>query len=84
MEEEIINQVQSLFESNNWSDILKLEIDHLNDKVHAVLWVWPSVENLLFIKKYVQIFNLNGVISIGCGSGLFEWLLQQSTGNYYH
>lgn len=80
MEDEFINNVISLYEDNKWSDILNLNVNHLSEKAHSLLWVWPSKENLLFIKEVVEKYNLKRITSIGCGSGMFEWLLQQCTG----
>lgn len=81
MDDDFADEVLSLYENNKWSDILNLKVNLWDDKVHSLLWVWPSLENLLFMKGIVNSFNLQGVSSIGCGSGMFEWLLQKSTGN---
>lgn len=81
MDENFINTVVSLHKKNNWEKILKFsdEYSKCNEITRKLLWVWPSWENLYFIQNIVNLNGSKGIISIGCGSGLFEWLLQQST-----
>lgn len=49
----------------------------------SFLWIRPSEENLFFIAQAVREENMNEVVSIGCGTGLLEWLIQCATGNDY-
>lgn len=76
MTSNFIEKVIMLFNENKWEEILDLKDNNNN----SVMWVWPSKENLYFIKKYVLQNGCNGVTSIGCGCGLFEWLLNACTG----
>lgn len=77
-----MNGLVNLYEKRNWREILNLkqsqsaEFDWVK-----LIWVWPEEENLKFIAKYVQQFGLSEVCSVGCGTGLFEWLLSECTGN---
>ena len=77
MEETFVEAVVALYKQNEWEEVLKLGTKFGEDTVRRVLWVWPSVENLKFIKKHVVENNLDGVTSIGCGCGLLEWILQE-------
>lgn len=43
-------------------------------------WIWPDEKNLKFIAKYVTEKNADLLISVGCGSGLLEWLISMATG----
>ena len=44
------------------------------------LWIRPSEDNLQFIKDEALKNGCLQIISIGCGSGLLEWLIHQATG----
>lgn len=44
------------------------------------LWVRPSEDNLHFIKEQTVNAGCCQLVSIGCGSGLLEWLIHTATG----
>jgi hypothetical protein len=44
------------------------------------LWVRPSEDNLQFIKQQIVKAGCCQLVSIGCGSGLLEWLIHAATG----
>jgi hypothetical protein len=79
MEVNFFDRVLCLYRENKWKDLLDLRVESVAE-ARKLLWVWPSESNLKLIKSVVQGFGLKGVISIGCGCGLFEWLLQQYSG----
>lgn len=76
----LTEKVCELHQRNEWRKILKLSETWDENCLRKLMWVWPSQANLRFISKVVKGNGLEGVISIGCGRGLFEWLLQQSSG----
>nr|CAI5823481.1 unnamed protein product [Callosobruchus analis] len=80
MESEFADKVIQLSREGSWREVLKL--NEKSDKIEArkLLWVWPSEDNLWFIRDAVVAFKCAGVISIGCGCGLLEWIIQKSTG----
>lgn len=80
MEENFINTLLALHRQNNWREVLELNKDSKNEFARKLLWVWPSEDNLLFISKNLKKHNCEGVISIGCGCGLLEWLLESALG----
>ncbi|XP_069676558.1 uncharacterized protein [Periplaneta americana] len=43
------------------------------------LWVRPSEENLHFIEQQTLKYGCSRLVSIGCGSGLLEWLIHKAT-----
>lgn len=45
-----------------------------------MLWIRPELSDLEYIKKAVESERLHKVVSIGCGCGLLEWLIQTATG----
>lgn len=80
MESEFSSKVLELYNSKDWEKLLDLNSNSDNRDALKLLWVWPSSKNLEFIKKVIQEKECDGIISLGCGCGLLEWLIQQSTG----
>ncbi|XP_018576582.1 uncharacterized protein LOC108915102 [Anoplophora glabripennis] len=80
MENLFLSTVLELYRENKWEEILKLN-EHSDDPTALnLLWVWPSEKNLNFIKTVLNEYNLDGIVSIGCGCGLLEWIINKSTG----
>ncbi|KAL3288653.1 hypothetical protein HHI36_003086 [Cryptolaemus montrouzieri] len=79
MEDDFFNNVIDLYRKNEWKNILNLNEKSNIQKATRILWVWPSEEDIRFIENIIVGNGLRGIISIGCGSGLLEWILQQST-----
>ncbi|XP_060516542.1 uncharacterized protein LOC132696025 [Cylas formicarius] len=81
MMESILDDIISLHKAKKWEAILKLRNEHC-DHLSAlkILWVWPSTTNLTFLKNVMWNYNMKGVISLGCGCGLLEWIIEQATG----
>lgn len=78
MEDEFKETVISLYNQKKWKDILELDINAKNNEIaRNLLWVWPSLKNLSFIKNIITDNNLIGLISIGCGCGLLEWMFKE-------
>lgn len=82
LEVDFLSTLLLLFKERKWREILHLNENSNSEIARNISWVWPSEKNLNFIQQALKKFNLKGVISIGCGCGLFEWLLQQSSGKY--
>lgn len=64
-----------------WREIVSLGALEENDQGRRLLWVWPRLNDLDWLKKMFGKYELDGIASIGCGSGLFEWIIQQHSGN---
>lgn len=77
MEDVFIDKIVALYKANKWEEILEITEETTATFRTSLLWVWPSKQNLKFIEKLIRNNGLKGTISIGCGTGLFEWLLQQ-------
>ncbi|KRF78662.1 uncharacterized protein [Drosophila virilis] len=59
----------------NWRKLLELGNTLERELKRKLLWVWPTA---LDLKNFNQILNelaIRNVLSIGCGSGLLEWLV---------
>jgi hypothetical protein len=50
---------------------------------NSILWFKPSLTVLDFLNRHLSSLNIKGVTSIGCGTGLFEWLLHSFTGTFH-
>lgn len=51
-----------------------------NSCFRHILWVQPTEEDLLFIEKIMKDENISLIVSVGCGTGLLEWLIINATG----
>ncbi|XP_075226318.1 uncharacterized protein LOC142327289 isoform X2 [Lycorma delicatula] len=65
--------------TGDWKEVIVVLQNELQWFSH-VLWVRPSENNLKFLANSVIQNGLKGIVSIGCGSGLLEWLIQSATG----
>ena len=79
-EESVEGRVCSLYREGKWEGIINLGTNGEDYEVRRLLWVWPSVNDLCWIKNVIYEHQLEGIVSIGCGSGLLEWIIQQYTG----
>lgn len=68
------------YKENQWQNLLNLNKNSDNSDALKVLWVWPSVKNLQFIKRKIVEYGNEGVVSLGCGCGLLEWFINKATG----
>lgn len=64
----------------NWRKLLALGdcLDqHLKRKL---LWVWPTSSNLELFNQFLTTSSIQCILSVGCGSGLLEWLIVAASG----
>lgn len=73
----------SLVKKRKWQEMLKLSDLYPATETSRFLWAWPTEACLKQLKNVFQRKGISSVLSIGCGSGLLEWIIQQSTGNKY-
>ncbi|KAF7270583.1 hypothetical protein GWI33_016474 [Rhynchophorus ferrugineus] len=76
----LVDKVVDFHREKDWRRILDLREQFSNEDTRKILWAWPSEENLLFLREALISEHMEGVVSIGCGCGLLEWILQQYTG----
>lgn len=73
-------QLQELIATHDWKKIIQLnECYSLNEK-SRFLWAWPSENCLQKLKNALLRNCVQSILSIGCGSGLLEWILEETTG----
>ncbi|CAH0550396.1 unnamed protein product [Brassicogethes aeneus] len=80
MTESILQTVLQFYHENRWEEALKVNKNSDNLEASKVLWVWPSLMNLRFLKKKCLEFQMEGFVSLGCGCGLLEWFIHNATG----
>lgn len=73
-------QLLEFIATHDWKKIIQLsECYSLNEK-SRFLWAWPSENSLHKLKNVLQRNCVQSILSIGCGSGLLEWILEETTG----
>lgn len=79
-EEDALAEVYHLTQetTKNWRKLLQYGATLDIETKRKLLWLWPTEKNLWQINKLLREYNITNVLSIGCGNGLFEWLLKQA------
>ncbi|XP_053605362.1 uncharacterized protein LOC128672320 [Plodia interpunctella] len=75
---DLINNILNLYKEGDWKEIVDRYHDHPDRS--KVLWVFPTGDNLEFIRDYLSELCCCRILSIGCGSGLLEWIITNATG----
>ncbi|XP_038221630.1 uncharacterized protein LOC119839438 [Zerene cesonia] len=78
MEDSFVNEVLDLHKRGDWKTITRKYHDY--PEKNKLLWVYPSEENFEFIKCKLLELNCSKILSVGCGSGLLEWMIDRATG----
>lgn len=76
--EDITNEVIALYKEKNWKDIVEKYHDHPDRS--SLLWVYPTEENFEFLRQSLGDLKCDSILSVGCGSGLLEWMITEATG----
>lgn len=74
------DQLVYLTENRQWSQILELGKLYPQHEVSRFLWAWPSEKCLRKMNTTFKVLGITKILSIGCGSGLLEWIIQETTG----
>lgn len=80
-EDPVIQEIISLHKSNDYLGIIDLfKSLPLNDKaaisnIHLVTWPIPAEKDLEHFSEFIHKYKINQIYSIGCGTGLLEWLM---------
>lgn len=73
-------QLNNYVENFNLNGILKLKSQIKIEERSRYLWAWPDDNILKFLKHNLQKLSIKRILSVGCGSGLLEWIIQQYCG----
>lgn len=75
--------ISELFKENEWKKVLEIGKEFSLEIRSKFLWAWPTEQSLDFIKHSMKYFGIKRILSIGCGSGLLEWLLKEKSGELF-
>jgi len=70
--------VQELHQNGDWQGIIELYEQGMVDT--NILWYQPCFDAINFLRDSLLHFSVKSVTSVGCGTGLLEWLISLSTG----
>lgn len=76
LEERLVN----LSSADDWYGVIEAGKHFSVEEKSKFLWAWPTVECLQWLKTILVDNGIGSVLSIGCGSGLLEWLIEKTTG----
>lgn len=79
--DDLVTEVITLYQQKKWKDIGEKFHDHPDR--NKLLWVFPSEDNFRFLAQCLQELGCARVLSIGCGSGLLEWMFTEATGECF-
>ncbi|KAH0535570.1 hypothetical protein KQX54_017245 [Cotesia glomerata] len=77
MECEFEKKVSKLHEKGNYEKIIELSGSAESDEAQRLSWFWPTFNDLQWIRNLLDNFKCKGIVSVGCGTGLLEWIIQQ-------
>lgn len=68
-----------LSSANDWHGVIEVGEQFSAEERSKFLWAWPTIECLLWLKRHLIDNHITSILSVGCGSGLLEWLISKST-----
>lgn len=77
---DFIKNLYELCDTGEWRKMLKLPGTGNQDEQRRYLWAWPTEQNMKDLKNELDKLGVKSLLSIGCGTGLLEWLINKSTG----
>lgn len=73
-------ELYDLHSNAEWRKVIKLgEIISLEER-KRYLWVWPIEQHMKELKSELDKLGVRSLCSLGCGTGLLEWLMMKCTG----
>lgn len=72
------NQLTQLSVTNNWRGIINIFSDFDISEKSKFLWAWPTLESLKYLGCFLNENHIDTILSIGCGSGLLEWVIHRA------
>ena len=80
LRENFQNDVRECVGKKDWRKILRISQAYGTDLTSEFLWTFPTEYCLKYQKAIWKSFNITNILSIGCGSGLLEFVLHESIG----
>lgn len=79
LRESFQDEVRECVKKKDWRKILQLS-RYGTEITSEVLWTFPTEYCLTYQKAIWKSFNITNILSIGCGSGLLEFVLHEGIG----
>uniref|UniRef100_A0A8D8ETS8 (northern house mosquito) hypothetical protein n=1 Tax=Culex pipiens TaxID=7175 RepID=A0A8D8ETS8_CULPI len=79
-EEQVERKISECIDANDWRKVINLGQELAVDTRVKYLWAWPLSDDLETIGACLAEHNISRVLSVGCGTGLLEWLITAGTG----
>lgn len=80
MELSLEENLLSLTSNGQWQEVLDLESSYPLEEKTKFLWAWPNIHALNVMQNILNENGVKSILSIGCGSGLLEWIIYKSIG----
>ncbi|XP_057367166.1 uncharacterized protein LOC130688208 [Daphnia carinata] len=71
------DKIKELYKIGDWRGIVRLFENGFCDE--KLLWFQPDLDGVDFLVKSLTTIGVKGISSIGCGTGLLEWIINSST-----
>lgn len=75
---EFVERLHLLTASKDWKQVLKLSETLPSSEKRKILWTWPTQNDVVKLAEIFHRLHISSILSIGCGCGLFEWILRES------
>ncbi|XP_058811622.1 uncharacterized protein LOC131676549 [Topomyia yanbarensis] len=80
MSAQVEREIGECIATKDWRKVIDIGQSSPIEERVKYLWVWPLQLDLEKIKDCFSRFGIGSVLSIGCGTGLLEWLINNATG----
>jgi hypothetical protein len=80
LKENYQNEILEVVKKRDWRKVLYLSQKYGFDITNQFMWCYPTVACTEYLRKIWKGFNISNILSIGCGSGLMEFILKESIG----
>lgn len=73
-------EVREYVKKRDWRKVLLLSQKYGMNVTCEFLWTFPTPACLEYQKALWKSFNITNILSVGCGSGLLEFVIKESIG----
>lgn len=82
MESMFKRQLNYLHGRNKWLKVQKMIQHDDSQKLSTFIWVIPRYDDFMLIRNILYTNFIKKIISLGCGTGLLEWLMENLSGEF--
>lgn len=70
----------SLSSAGDWNGVIEAANSFSVEEKSKFLWAWPTAGCIQWLRRILSENHIERILSIGCGSGLLEWLISKTSG----